>query len=69
MHILSLGVLGDFPLFSNFSSNFNYPIFNVFFLLLVYFSCLFVFAVVRLIFFHFFFIFRMFLFLVELVLR
>ena len=59
------GVLGDFPLFLNCFSSFNYPIFYVFFLLFVCFSYFFVFIVFRFL----FFIFRMFLFLVELVLR
>ena len=61
MHVLSLGVLEDFLLFLIFSNSFNYPIFYVFFLLLVCFSCFYVFVVFRFIFSFFFF--RLFLFL------
>ena len=63
MHILSLGVLGEF-LFVFKSSSFNYPIFSVFFLLLVCFRYFYMFSIFRLI----FSILGCFLFLVELVL-
>ena len=53
MHVLSLKVLGGFPFVIKFS-NFNYPIFIIFFLLLVCFSYFYMFSIFRLIFFHFY---------------
>ena len=47
--MLSLGVFGGFPFVFKFS-NFNYPIFSVFFLVLVCFSYFYMFSVFRLIF-------------------